>query len=126
MMIGGLGCFCNVKGLENVGFQAEKIWWTMPNRGGDFNRILAIATYTRTSVNHDARKDTSQTSSVQSFCMMDAISQFLVFHLDGSRYGIILSQVVRAVHAVEITPLPQAPEIVLGMIDVHGKIVPVF
>lgn len=31
----------------------------------------------------------------------------------------------RVIRAVEITPLPNAPEIVMGMIDVHGRVVPV-
>jgi purine-binding chemotaxis protein CheW len=51
--------------------------------------------------------------------------QLLVFRLDDQRYGLRLSAVSRVERAVEITPLPQAPPIILGIIDIHGKVVPV-
>jgi purine-binding chemotaxis protein CheW len=51
--------------------------------------------------------------------------QIVVFSLDEPHYALDLSVVVRIVRAVEITPLPKAPEIVLGVINVHGQIVPV-
>jgi purine-binding chemotaxis protein CheW len=41
------------------------------------------------------------------------------------RLGLYLQSVAEVVRAVEITPLPQAPAGVLGVIDVHGRIVPV-
>ncbi|MGH9789369.1 MAG: chemotaxis protein CheW [Candidatus Acidiferrales bacterium] len=56
---------------------------------------------------------------------MDERRQLVVFALDGQRYGLYLSNVERVVAAVEITPLTKAPEIVLGIIDVHGQILPV-
>ncbi|MBI5589341.1 MAG: purine-binding chemotaxis protein CheW [Deltaproteobacteria bacterium] len=56
---------------------------------------------------------------------MDLFVQLVVFSLDGQRYALRLSAVERIVSAVEITPLPVAPEIVLGMINVEGRIVPV-
>jgi len=49
----------------------------------------------------------------------------VVFSLDEPRYALYLSSVERVVRAVEITPLPKAPEIVLGIIDVRGKVMPV-
>ncbi len=49
----------------------------------------------------------------------------IVFGLDEQRYALRLSSVERTVRMVEITPLPEAPEIVLGVIDVHGEVVPV-
>jgi len=49
----------------------------------------------------------------------------VVFTLDNQRYALHLSAVDRTVRMVEITPLPKAPEIVLGVITVNGKIVPV-
>ena len=49
----------------------------------------------------------------------------IVFSLDEQRYALRLSSVERAVRMVEIAPLPEAPEIVLGVIDVHGEVVPV-
>jgi purine-binding chemotaxis protein CheW len=51
--------------------------------------------------------------------------QLIVFTLEGHRYALSLSVVERAVCMVEITPLPKAPEIVLGAINLAGRIVPV-
>jgi purine-binding chemotaxis protein CheW len=36
-----------------------------------------------------------------------------------------LTSVVRVIRAAEVTPLPRAPQIVLGVIDVAGEVVPV-
>jgi purine-binding chemotaxis protein CheW len=51
--------------------------------------------------------------------------QLVVFTLDEQRYGLRLSAVERVVRAVEVTPLPSAPEIVLGVINLAGRVVPV-
>jgi purine-binding chemotaxis protein CheW len=52
-------------------------------------------------------------------------NQFLVFTLDGQLYGLDLSVVERVIRAEEVMPLPKAPEIVMGVINVRGEIVPV-
>lgn len=49
----------------------------------------------------------------------------LVFRLGGQRYALPLAAVERIVRAVEVTPLPGAPAIVLGAIDVQGAVLPV-
>lgn len=49
----------------------------------------------------------------------------MVFALDDRRYGLSLSVVERVVRMVDVTPLPQAPEIVLGVVNVQGRVVPV-
>ncbi|MDB6038377.1 MAG: CheW protein [Verrucomicrobiales bacterium] len=51
--------------------------------------------------------------------------QFVVFRLDEQRYALPLSKTERIVRAVEVTPLPKAPAIVLGVVDVAGRILPV-
>jgi purine-binding chemotaxis protein CheW len=48
-----------------------------------------------------------------------------VFSLDAGRYALPLAAVERIVRAVEITRLPCAPPIVLGAIDVQGRVLPV-
>ncbi|MBI3919189.1 MAG: purine-binding chemotaxis protein CheW [Betaproteobacteria bacterium] len=53
------------------------------------------------------------------------LSHLVVFTLDDGRYGLELSTVERVVRAVDITPLPKAPDIVSGVINVRGRIVPV-
>lgn len=51
--------------------------------------------------------------------------RLVVFKLDEMRYAINLSTVERVIRAVEITPLPKSPDIVLGVINLHGTIIPV-
>jgi purine-binding chemotaxis protein CheW len=46
--------------------------------------------------------------------------------LDGQRYAVQLKVVERIVNAVEVTPLPNAPAPVLGVINVGGQLLPVF
>ncbi len=49
----------------------------------------------------------------------------LVFTLSRQRCALPLSRVERVVRAVEISPLPKAPSIVMGLINVCGQAVPV-
>ncbi len=56
---------------------------------------------------------------------MNATGHFLIFWLDGQRFALPVAAVQRVLRAVEVTPLPQSPELVLGIINVRGKVVPV-
>lgn len=47
------------------------------------------------------------------------------FALDDLRFALPLISVERVVHAVAITPLPKAPGVILGVINVQGRVVPV-
>jgi purine-binding chemotaxis protein CheW len=49
----------------------------------------------------------------------------LLFALDNPLYALPLPIVERVVRAVEIRPLPRAPQVVLGAINAHGRIIPV-
>jgi purine-binding chemotaxis protein CheW len=49
----------------------------------------------------------------------------LIFTLDEERYALRLAAVDRVVRAAAITPLPKAPEIVLGVLDFQGQVIPV-
>ncbi len=51
--------------------------------------------------------------------------KFILFTLDEQHYALRLSDVERVVRAVEVTPLPKAPEIVLGVINMQGRVIPV-
>ena len=53
------------------------------------------------------------------------LNQLVAFILDDQQYALALTAVRRVVQMVEITPLPKAPEVVLGVIDFHGTIIPV-
>ncbi len=57
---------------------------------------------------------------------MDTRLQLLVFHLDDRRYALRLGQVQQVIRAVDFTPLPRAPEVVAGVINLHGQVVPLF
>ena len=52
-------------------------------------------------------------------------NQLVIFTLDAQLYALPLASVQRVLHMVEVTPLPNAPEVVLGVIDLHGNIIPV-
>src|SRR5712664_3791721 len=52
-------------------------------------------------------------------------NQLVVFTLDTQHYALPLTRVQRVVRMVEVTPLPKAPEIALGVIDLQGNIIPV-
>ncbi|HUW93948.1 MAG TPA: chemotaxis protein CheW [Bacteroidales bacterium] len=51
--------------------------------------------------------------------------QIVVFTLDELQYALTLNTVVRVIHAVEVRRLPKAPEIISGIINVQGLIIPV-
>jgi purine-binding chemotaxis protein CheW len=53
------------------------------------------------------------------------VQQLVVFTLDDQRYAVSSAVVERVVRMVEITPIPHTPEIVLGVINVQGWIIPV-
>lgn len=52
-------------------------------------------------------------------------NQLVVFTLDEYLYAVPLATVEMVVRLVEVTPLPKAPRIVTGVINLRGRIVPV-
>ena len=56
---------------------------------------------------------------------MRAPDQYLVFLLDERHFALHLTAIDRVLRAVDITPLPQAPDLALGVINVQGRVVPV-
>jgi purine-binding chemotaxis protein CheW len=57
---------------------------------------------------------------------MNRLSRLVNFNLDDGKFALFLSAVMRIIRVVEITSLPKAPEIVLGVINMHGQVIPVF
>ncbi len=53
------------------------------------------------------------------------LRQLVSFTLDGQGYAVPVACVQRVLRMVEVTPLPKAPEVVLGVFDLGGVIVPV-
>lgn len=53
------------------------------------------------------------------------MEKLLVFTLSDLRCALKLSDTERILRAVEISPVPNAPEIVMGLINVQGRVIPV-
>jgi purine-binding chemotaxis protein CheW len=51
--------------------------------------------------------------------------EVLVFELEGQRYGLPTADVRELVRAVTITPLPDAPAVIEGVVNVRGRVLPV-
>jgi purine-binding chemotaxis protein CheW len=49
----------------------------------------------------------------------------LIFTLEDQRYALRLAALDRVVRAAAVTALPKAPEIVLGVLDLQGQVIPV-
>jgi len=58
--------------------------------------------------------------------MKESVDRLLVFKLDDQPFALPLRQVLRVIRAVEVTPLPGAPESVSGIINLEGQVLPVF
>ena len=57
--------------------------------------------------------------------MSAAVQQLVTFTLDEQCFALQLDSVERVVPIAEITPLPAAPDVILGVINIRGAIVPV-
>lgn len=57
--------------------------------------------------------------------MSELFGQLVVFRVDEQRYALRLAAVECIIRAVEVTALPNAPDIVVGAIDVAGSVLPV-
>jgi purine-binding chemotaxis protein CheW len=53
------------------------------------------------------------------------LNRLVAFMLGEQQYALPLNTIQRVVQMVEVTPLPKAPDIVLGVIDFQGNIIPV-
>ena len=51
--------------------------------------------------------------------------EVLVFEVEGQRYGLPTADVRELVRAVTITPLPNAPAVIEGVVNVRGRVLPV-
>jgi purine-binding chemotaxis protein CheW len=56
---------------------------------------------------------------------MSKSNQLVVFTLAEQFYALHLSAVQRTIRVLEVTPLPEAPEILLGIVNFQGEIIPV-
>lgn len=56
---------------------------------------------------------------------MDKSLKLMIFTIDGQCYGLSLNSVATVLRAVAVTQIPKASHFILGVINVHGEIVPV-
>lgn len=54
-----------------------------------------------------------------------SVLSLVIFGLTGQRYALPLHTVERVFPMVEVSPLPKAPPITLGVINLHGAVIPV-
>ena len=54
-----------------------------------------------------------------------SFQQLLVFVVEGHEYVLPISLILRTVNIVEITPLPHDSELISGVINLHGQVIPV-
>ena len=80
------------------------------------------ALLTSASVSVPAR---SRTSDARSADPGPRTREVLVFEVGGQRYGLPSVDVRELVRAVAITPLPNAPAVIEGVVNVRGRVLPV-
>ncbi|XXF77650.1 chemotaxis protein CheW [Myxococcaceae bacterium GXIMD 01537] len=51
--------------------------------------------------------------------------EVLLFTLEGQRYGLLAVDVRELVRAARLTPLPKAPDVVEGLLNLRGELLPV-
>ena len=57
---------------------------------------------------------------------MKRLRKLVTFSLDDRAFALYVSAVQRVIRVVEVTTLPKAPEIVVGIINMQGQVIPVF
>jgi purine-binding chemotaxis protein CheW len=57
---------------------------------------------------------------------MTLSNQLVAFTLDEQRFALRLASVEGAVRMIEISPLPRSPDVVMGVVNIRGRIIPVF
>ncbi len=53
------------------------------------------------------------------------LEKYLTFRLGNEEFGIKILKIKEIIGLIDITPMPQAPEFVKGVINLRGKIIPV-
>ncbi|MCX5822606.1 MAG: chemotaxis protein CheW [Deltaproteobacteria bacterium] len=57
---------------------------------------------------------------------MNRLRKLVTFSLDNRKFALYVSAVQRIIRVVEVTALPKAPEIIVGIINLQGTVIPVF
>jgi purine-binding chemotaxis protein CheW len=70
-------------------------------------------------------KDEGPTAGESGSYRVDREGKYLTFSLDMEEYGIGILKVKEIIGMMRITPIPQTPEYVKGVINLRGKVIPV-
>lgn len=70
-----------------------------------------------------SQNDSSQESGAKN--LSELAGKYLTFHLAGEEYGIQITKIREIVGIMEITPVPQTTDFVLGVVNLRGKVIPV-
>jgi purine-binding chemotaxis protein CheW len=73
----------------------------------------------------DHTREASSAGSPPHDSLPDDPREWVIFLVGGQRYGLALSAVHRVLPMVAVSLLPKAPSIALGVINLHGHIIPV-
>lgn len=79
--------------------------------------VFAVAEFLRQYVLARCRMEMTKLTS--------SVWQCVVFRLEGQRYALRLTQVEHVVSMVAVSPLPETPAVVVGVINHRGSVVPV-
>jgi purine-binding chemotaxis protein CheW len=69
--------------------------------------------------------DVNNQSTTSNFEAAQAVIQLVIFNLGSEEYAVPISDVKEVVKTPEITPVPNSPSFVLGIINLRGNIVPI-
>lgn len=56
---------------------------------------------------------------------MDQTNCYCIFRIDDQLFGVAVSRVEKILRAAAVIPLPDAPDIIVGLLNVEGRILPV-
>jgi purine-binding chemotaxis protein CheW len=70
--------------------------------------------------------DLTQTADLAETKPFTPEDQFVIFSLDRNDFALPVGIIDRIIRSVNITVVPGAKEIILGMINIHGQVIPVF
>jgi len=54
-----------------------------------------------------------------------ANEQVIIFTLDEQYYALSLLSVIKVIHSIEVKPLPETPDVITGVVNIRGRIIPV-
>lgn len=70
-------------------------------------------------------KDITKNINQEIHSMKNREGKYLTFSLAGEEYGIVILKVKEIIGLIPITPVPQTPNYIKGVINLRGKVIPI-